>query len=101
MLHVAMGTMQMQDKDLRYLDIFLNVEDKLALSKVGLHNLSRCSHSNGWIQWPLQIAEGDTYAMKNKVIGGQVRILCTICEYDIGQPYTKQQKQTKMVNVPR
>jgi hypothetical protein len=58
----------MQDKYVPYLDVFLNVEDKLMLSKVGLHDLSRCPHSNSRIQRSLQVAERDTYIMKTKLL---------------------------------
>lgn len=83
-LHVAMDRTCMQEKDLRYFDIFLNVEDELALSKVGLYNFSRCPHSNSWIQWPLQIAEGDAYVIKIKRSVAKLGyfVLCAIMAFD-------------------
>lgn len=51
-----------------YLDVFFNVEDKLALSKVGLYNLPRSSHPNSRIQRPFQIAESDTYVTKENAV---------------------------------
>ena len=53
---------------LLYLDVFFNVEDKLALSKVGLYNLSRSPHPNSRIQRSLQIAESDTYVRKENTL---------------------------------